>query len=511
MPYKDPIIALESWEHIVAAAKKYWSSEPVHLFGSLYLYAQKLGLHERSAVERQECNWRYVGDVSLVCPPADASASETEQIQFIFELLSSLSQTLHTSDAAEAGGCYHKELQPLPEMQDLLAVLYKVQSLSFTIVPYTFADDPDKAVTDDLDKPAPDLGKTSVRTRPKKPYMSRSGVLLASRWNLLQMAVRSTLQCLGKEYHLFHHLLRHQVHDSYFPYVDELEYFQERYSYPKQGKILLLLAAPREDYDIIREDGQGFFPNVKNICNPVELAMDTDHLIRLCIESKIDILIMPEMLIVQEVRDAIQNALRQCHTEQAYDNKPPFPWLTVAGSCHEHIDSMNKNTSIVFGPFGQPLWSHEKLCPFPITQGKDTNADYIYENIDPGKEIHLVDIPTLGRAVDFICRDYLEIANCVAGNFLDVWPTLYLVPAYSPRLEPFETKGKDQRDSLGAATVVQNALPAIVLPENSENAGSWLEKQRHVVVSRQPAQPDICAVSSDDFTFWKHLFVVRLG
>ena len=119
-----------------------------------------------------------------------------------------------------------------------------------------------------------------------------------------------------------------------------------------------------------------------------------------------DIAIAPEFTITAPQSDRLGAILRSSETEHAR--------LIVAGSGQsiEVEEGRPWNEARVLNAFGVELWKQRKIWPASIVRAKaasfglsDPGDAMIQEDTASGREILVVDIDTLGRAVILICQD----------------------------------------------------------------------------------------------------------
>ncbi len=197
-------------------------------------------------------------------------------------------------------------------------------------------------------------------------------------------------------------------------------------------------------------------------------------LLDLAIQKGANIIIFPEFIMSERMRDAVQTYLRQMQ----YDKKKRLI-LVLAGTCY-HWDGKSRGNNIlhIFNAKGMEVGRYYKYSPFLIQKeerihGADvssTKSAGLTERrqycincemlSDPGKECVLLDIEGVGRVLPAICRDVIdgEYTSYLADLFL---PSFVLVPAWSESVNSFDTRLKSLADTIHAASLLCNCCNAV--------------------------------------------------
>ncbi len=335
--------------------------------------------------------------------------------------------------------------------------------------------------------------------------------LLFARWGLAHMVLDPFFRFNREKVSTKHRHLYSFLTEREKCLFNDMPPFQSDFDFAKRGDLRILLAAPNERYTV--EEKTGFF---RGLAGKVRLDEENGLLIERCRENRVDILLLPELMMTWSIQGSLGKRLA---SRVPSDDGYYYPWLTVAGSRHIRQKSEGvvkwKNRSTVLGPMGKPLYYHDKLCPFE-REDKNRRGKWICEPIVSGKSLLALDIPQVGRLLLLICKDYVDIACHIPGQLSVIWPTLFLVPAFSPQLEQFRRGALDLRTKLRAATVIRNSYQAlkffrgpVSLPDlvhvvhNNQIDGARQGAEETRVVTPEP-------LPADDSAFWSDLYLVRL-
>lgn len=135
-------------------------------------------------------------------------------------------------------------------------------------------------------------------------------------------------------------------------------------------------------------------------------------------EEKVDILLFPEMLGNDEMKDVIRKKMLMSRCE--------FPKIVVLPSLWKD----GKNAARVVDKYGIEIFEQGKRTPY-------IDKNYYHENLKTYKEINVMHIRGFGRIMIMICRDFLEVRNL--EKLLDeLRPTMVLVPSFSTGYHDFD-------------------------------------------------------------------------
>lgn len=493
MTLNDPITHDLEWVRFREAIKTHQDESPSRLFISLYIYAKIKGIYLELPEYRQE---NYKGSINHSTSNTSEDNKRIIRVQYIRDKLRYLEQDLII---AATNGRFHDLYRPkkiLGEFSDIVGI----DSISeqYAIVPRPFFIDQDN----------PDL-PNKFKQNGQKAQMTKSDVPLFDKWELRLMVVQCEFVFNTERLNVYHKHLSSYLSGGEKRLVEGMWPFKRRLQIAPCRQLRILLAAPGKEYNIDNESGS-FYPNVGPL-EEVDLDGDAKLLVQLCMEERADLLVLPEMLVTEPIKASLKNALK--NRMDPYDGMY-YPWLTLAGSCHIKTKSgetnRQLNRSTVLGPFGSELWYHDKICP--VYDGDE--SERCREDISKGETFQLVDICDMGRTLVMICRDYLEISDTIKGQLSSMWPTFFLVPAYSKHLYLFKNGASQNRTYLRAATVVRNSV-SILEPKKRQTYNLELEDW-HLVVSNEEGkklwngiivpQP----LSSENLTFWTNLFIAEL-
>ncbi len=138
-----------------------------------------------------------------------------------------------------------------------------------------------------------------------------------------------------------------------------------------------------------------------------------ESLLKATRESKAEIIMFPEMILTRSIVDELPKRIEQM--------KINYACIIVAGTLWEN----NKNTCFMYNQFGELIVSQNKYHPFHYSK-IDRDENLIIES---NHVFNIIDIPTIGRFVLFICKDFFEdeyqdLASLVNADFI-------IIPSFS--------------------------------------------------------------------------------
>jgi len=176
----------------------------------------------------------------------------------------------------------------------------------------------------------------------------------------------------------------------------------------------------------------------------VTMEGELTAILELCRAWKGDILCFPELTLDTVAKEQLIALLRR-------DNSDRYPALVVAGSYHLDPGTGRVNRSVLLDGHGNLIASQDKCTPFrlPGPRVEDMPAELQkvlglgptggYEDIQPGRELALVETPWARLAFP-ICLDYC--GTDLDGLFVATATNFFLVPAMSPRMQPFHERAR---------------------------------------------------------------------
>ena len=147
--------------------------------------------------------------------------------------------------------------------------------------------------------------------------------------------------------------------------------------------------------------------------NDKELANAVINIIWQLDEEQCDIVVFPELLGSPEMDNRVINELVK---HSAKNIK-----IIVLPSYYETKNNVRLNSCSVISWDGEVLFRQPKLVRF--------KNDSFMENIDEGKDIHILYIPGIGQMAVLICRSFIE--NKIRGELANLKVKLLLCPSYS--------------------------------------------------------------------------------
>lgn len=192
----------------------------------------------------------------------------------------------------------------------------------------------------------------------------------------------------------------------------------------------------------------------RELSDPAKRRLSISRILDKAVQSKADILVLPELTVTPDLRLFIQQWLSQ-HYRLPEDTDPAKPhhnikWV-VAGSFHEDgPKDASHNVSVSYLGNGAPVLRQTKLCPYGrlfSNNGDDTSA---FEDILPGTSIELVQTD-LGLIGTPICLDFCQGSpHAVPGQvYMDLGMQFCLVPAMSKRDNAFDHAAREMHKWYG--------------------------------------------------------------
>ncbi len=197
-------------------------------------------------------------------------------------------------------------------------------------------------------------------------------------------------------------------------------------------------------------------------------------LLELAIEKGANIVIFPEFIMSEGMKNGVQTYLR----EMQYDKKQRLI-LVLAGTSY-HWDGKGRGNNILhmFNAKGMEIGRYYKYSPFhkqkeeqvhgaDVSTGKagdSAQRRQYFKNCEilsePGKECVLLDIDGVGRVLPAICRDVIdgEYTSRLADLFM---PSILLVPAWSESVNSFDSRLTPLADTIHAASLLCNCCNAV--------------------------------------------------
>ncbi len=199
------------------------------------------------------------------------------------------------------------------------------------------------------------------------------------------------------------------------------------------------------------------------------------HLIRTlekCVEERIALLVLPELMIDEELLEAARHWLRENNRERVAKGDGGLLML-VAGSFHkgENEESLY-NVSTVLNHRGDILWAHKKLrrfafhaCDIQAAPGLKTLCKTSdsggHERILTGDTLGCVDTPA-GRIAVCICLDFLQDGNDdLMEIFKNSEANVFLVPAMTPGVTGFQDTARMLGRANQACALIANSRMAV--------------------------------------------------
>jgi predicted amidohydrolase len=209
------------------------------------------------------------------------------------------------------------------------------------------------------------------------------------------------------------------------------------------------------------------------INNKEKAKSSLDELLSLCLNEKVTILILPELMIDQELMSYLQMRLKA-------DNKDKSLLMIVAGSFHCFEGKANDNdkdqdklynVSTILNHKGEILWTHKKMQRYSFIK-----EDFVKEDIENQPELKTlleltgdaggherislantlccVDTP-IGRIMVCICIDYFDF-ECMSA-FRQAGINLFFVPAMSHQNNQFQDTARKLGSTNQASTFMANS------------------------------------------------------
>ena len=182
------------------------------------------------------------------------------------------------------------------------------------------------------------------------------------------------------------------------------------------------------------------------------------EILKQCAAQRVDVLCFPELTLDTDLQHYLRLLLKTGDLEQG-------PVLIVVGSFHVDSEGHWVNQCRALSGSGRFLFSQDK-CVFyripPSQAEKDPHLCELlgidhrggYEDIHLSTSLEIFDGP-LGRLATPICLDYC--GDEVLDLLIDSAVNLLLVPAMTPRMEPFYQKARTLGTKAGAASFVTNS------------------------------------------------------
>jgi hypothetical protein len=258
----------------------------------------------------------------------------------------------------------------------------------------------------------------------------------------------------------------------------------------EQGGIRIGLAVPFADlHYVIRSDSSRSgkrgtpyrFAEIAPEC--LDTARTTlDEILEACAENQIDVLCFPELTLDASLLQHLRLRL-QLH------NPTRHPLLVVSGSFHSDAEGGGWiNRCRLLGGSGALLSTQDKCTAYslPGSQVTAVVAKLLgvdqrggYEDIHQSAVLEMIDSP-LGRLATPICLDFC--GEQIRDLAVDSCVNLFLVPAMSPRMEPFQESARDFGTQNRAATFVVNSLWML------RQAGSITPEMQSLIFAYLPAR-----------------------
>lgn len=207
--------------------------------------------------------------------------------------------------------------------------------------------------------------------------------------------------------------------------------------------------------------------NYFDISGVLNESIIQDKIIRVLenmVSNKLDIVVLPEMVITENIVDAVSVFLRNNYRRHSFK-------LLIMGS----IWSENKNCSIVLDKKGRVLTKQLKINSFQVDV--DPTVEGCVENLKMSSEdrnITIFDIPKLGRIAVVICADFISdeyLAQCFNSkvNFL-------VVPTYTRSLREMQSAAGRLENRLACIFNCNTCTPIISKIEYKLNEISESDK-----------------------------------
>lgn len=207
-------------------------------------------------------------------------------------------------------------------------------------------------------------------------------------------------------------------------------------------------------------------------------------LLDLAIQKGANIVIFPEFIMSEGMKNAVQTYLRQMQ----YDKKKRLI-LVLAGTCY-HWDGQSTGNNVLhmFNANGMEIGRYYKYSPFYTPKEEQVHGAKVSstksdgsmgqrqycKNCEilsaPGKECVLLDIDGVGRVLPAICRDVIDgdYTSDLADLFM---PSFLLVPAWSKSVNSFDTRLTSLADTIHVASLLCNCCNAVKKDEDQTVIG----------------------------------------
>ncbi len=168
------------------------------------------------------------------------------------------------------------------------------------------------------------------------------------------------------------------------------------------------------------------------------------------VRKRVYLLILPELSVTPGLLDAVQEHLQRFGTRAV----PP---AIVAGSCHlEDEHARLRNRSLLLLPHARHVL-HDKFEPFSFPDRRDDNTEpesYRHEDIHREPTLRIF-VSGQWSWVTLICKDAMPPRTV---NLIEALrPRLVVVPAMSPKTQPFDTNARTFATHAQTTTIVANA------------------------------------------------------
>jgi len=183
-------------------------------------------------------------------------------------------------------------------------------------------------------------------------------------------------------------------------------------------------------------------------------------------ERKLDCLILPEMLMTEEVMDYLRS------------DREPKAYLTINGSIWKDCT----NRSILTDVYGKDIFTYFKKALFKYEKDGKEYLEHLYSWENKGYNI--LEIENFGRICIAICKDLLKPDVRAMYKRLNI--NLLFVPAYSPSVD-MHSEAHELAEQLGCVVIMVNSCGAmekkgseigyVCMPAKKGNARSSLLKK----------------------------------
>lgn len=196
-------------------------------------------------------------------------------------------------------------------------------------------------------------------------------------------------------------------------------------------------------------------PLFRNV-RPADAHQQQQRLVSLvdsAVRDGVYLMILPELSVTPGLLEVIQEALQE---HQRKGSRTRLPAI-VAGSCHVQDEHARlRNRSLLVLPHGQHVL-HDKFEQFSFPDRKDDNTEpeaYRFEDIHREPALRIF-VSGQWSWVTLICKDAMPAR--IVSLIETLRPRLVVVPAMSPKTQPFDTNARTFATHTQTTTIIANA------------------------------------------------------